>query len=329
MTWPGPHVAPGRDDVAGAASPSGSMPRGSASRSISALGGELRLVGAEAPERPAHRVVGAHGHGLDVDGRPHVRAAGVARPPAPAPSCPPRRRARSRRRCGPCSAVSLPSASQPAHASMRTGWRLAWMSSDSSRLSVHFTGRRSSQAARAVWAWLAQSSLPPKAPPLATRWTSDPVLGRCRARRRSGGGRPTRPGRRRTPPAGRRRAGTASVDSGSRKACSTRWVWNTSCTTCGRWRRGRLASDVAPRAYGRCATATLRVECPTPPASGVPRAATRRRSNGAQRAVVDRAPARPRAAGRGPVLGHHQGEHVARVRGAPAHGDEHGPVAGG
>ena len=45
------------------------------------------------------------------------------------------------------------------------------MRSDSSRDSVHFTGCSRSQAARAVWAWLDMSSLPPKAPPLDTNST--------------------------------------------------------------------------------------------------------------------------------------------------------------
>ena len=48
------------------------------------------------------------------------------------------------------SAVKRPSASQPAHASMRIGWRLGWTRSDSSRLNVHFTGRSSNRAASAV-----------------------------------------------------------------------------------------------------------------------------------------------------------------------------------
>ena len=75
------------------------------------------------------------------------------------------------------SAVTRPSASHPAHASTRTGWRLGWTCSDSSRLNVHFTGRPSSQAARAVWAWLAQSSLPPNAPAVGDEVHEDAVLG--------------------------------------------------------------------------------------------------------------------------------------------------------
>ena len=43
-----------------------------------ALHRELRLIGAEAAERAADRVVGAHGDGLDVDGRHRVRTGRVA-----------------------------------------------------------------------------------------------------------------------------------------------------------------------------------------------------------------------------------------------------------
>ena len=55
--------------------------------------------------------------------------------------------------------------------SMRIGWRFGWTSSDSSRESVHFTGRPISHAASAVWAWLLMSSLPPNAPPFDTSST--------------------------------------------------------------------------------------------------------------------------------------------------------------
>ena len=69
------------------------------------------------------------------------------------------------------SAVSRPSSSQPAQYSIRIGWRFGWMRSDSSRDSVHFTGRPVSHAASAVWAWFDMSSLPPNAPPFATSST--------------------------------------------------------------------------------------------------------------------------------------------------------------
>ncbi len=69
------------------------------------------------------------------------------------------------------SAVSLPSASQPTVRSMRIGWRLAWIRNDSSRENVHLTGASSRNAASAVCAWFAMSSLPPKAPPFDTSST--------------------------------------------------------------------------------------------------------------------------------------------------------------
>ena len=70
-----------------------------------------------------------------------------------------------------CSAVRRPSASQPAVYSSVIGCRLACMRKLSSRDSVHFTGRSSSHAASAAWAWLHMSSLPPKAPPFDTSST--------------------------------------------------------------------------------------------------------------------------------------------------------------
>ena len=104
------------------------------------------------------------------------------------------------------------------------------------------------QAARAVCAWFDMSSFPPNAPPFET----SSVVIRCvesRASRRCRCGRPRCPGRRNTRTgSGRRgpspRTGTASVDSGSRKACSMRWVWNVSVTVCGR----RAAASTSPRA---------------------------------------------------------------------------------
>ena len=65
-------------------------------------------------------------------------------------------------------AVSLPSASHPTQYSIRIGCRFGCTRNDSSRDNVHFTALFSSQAARAVWAWLDMSSLPPKAPPFET-----------------------------------------------------------------------------------------------------------------------------------------------------------------
>ena len=122
--------------------------------------GTLRTRGCSCARRSSRRRSPASGTGRRR-GRRRARA----------PSCRRWRRRPSRRcraRAGP---VSRPSASQPARYSIVIGWRLGWISRLSSRDSVHFTGRSSSHAASAVWAWLAMSSLPPKAPPLETSST--------------------------------------------------------------------------------------------------------------------------------------------------------------
>ena len=143
------------------------------------------------------------------------------------------------------SAVSLPSASQPAHISMRMGWRLGCIRSDSSRETVHSTGRPKSHAASAVWAWLAMSSLPPNAPPLLTSstvifWGSIPSTEAIWSRSSHT---PWPPEYTCRPPSS---VGTARVDSGSKKACSMRWVWNTSWMV---WALAANAASTSPRAY--------------------------------------------------------------------------------
>ena len=63
MIWPGPHSAPGvitlRERISHPL-----MPTVVGQAVEHALHGELGLVGAEAAEGAAHRVVGAHRHGL-------------------------------------------------------------------------------------------------------------------------------------------------------------------------------------------------------------------------------------------------------------------------
>ena len=144
------------------------------------------------------------------------------------------------------SAVSLPSESQPAQYSSRIGWRLAWIRKLSSRDSVHFTGRCSSQAASAVCPWLLMSSLPPNAPPLDTSSTVT-----CSLVNPSSEAIWSRSSHTPWPPEYTCRSPlsvmTASVLSGSRKACSMRWVWNTSCTVCAAERQPRV--DVAARVH--------------------------------------------------------------------------------
>ena len=146
----------------------------------------------------------------------------------------------------PCtrSAVSLPSASQPAQYSSRIGWRLAWMSKLSSRDSVHLTGRCSSHAASAVWPWLLMSSLPPNAPPLETSSTvtSSVLSPSSEAIWSRSSHTPWPPEYTYSSPSS---VMVASVVSGSRKACSMRWVWNTSCTV---WALRASAASTSPRA---------------------------------------------------------------------------------
>ena len=330
MTWPGPQAAPGRDHVAGPDLPA--VDAGAVGQAVEqALGGELGLVGAEPAERAAHRVVGAHGHRLDVDDRPGVGAAGVAGGPL--------EHLHADRGVGPGVADDAGPAARspgrrrrsPAHASTRTGWRLGWTRNDSSRLNVHFTGRPSRRAARAVWAWLAQSSLPPKAPPLATRCDEHPVLGDGEHVGDLVGGRPTRPARPRTPRACRRRgARPASTRARGRRA---RCVGSgTPRARCGRWRRGRRRRR--GRRGGRCGrrrTATARwapsgsPTCHTAGSVGVERGEGV--GERGERPVVDRRPARRRARAVAPVGGDDERQHVAGVGRAPAHRDEHGPVA--
>ena len=219
------------------------------------------------------------------------------------------------------SAVSRPSASQPAQYSMRIGWRLGWMQQRSPRgESVHFTGRCSSQAASAVCAWLAMSSLPPNAPPLDT--SSTVTRPRLDAEHRGDlvavVPHPLPAGvhvHGRLPSA----SGTASVDSGSRKACSMRWVWNTSCDdVCAGRERG---VDVAPLVRGhRQHVAVGAPHRDLGVVEGRDRVGER-----PQHVVVDvdELGRRPRLlAG----LGHDDREHVAGVGRAAALGDEHRPV---
>ena len=125
------------------------------------------------------------------------------------------------------------------------GWRLGCIRSDSSRDTVHDTGRPSNQAASAVWAWLAMSSLPPNAPPLLT---SSTVI--CWGSMASTEAIWSRSSHTPWPPEYTCRplfsVGAARVDSGSKNACSMRWVWNTSWMV---WALAASAASTSPRAY--------------------------------------------------------------------------------
>ena len=102
----------------------------------------------------------------------------------------------------------------------------------SSRDRVHLTGFCSNHAASAVWPWFDMSSLPPNAPPFDTSSTVTRSVGRSRIAQIW-----SRSSQTPWPPEYTcivpfAVSGTARVDSGSRKACSMRCVWNVSVTTC-------------------------------------------------------------------------------------------------
>ncbi len=221
------------------------------------------------------------------------------------------------------SAVSRPSSSQPAQYSIRIGCRFGWISNDSSRESVHFTGRPVSHDASAVWAWLDMSSLPPNAPPFATSSTvtrpasmpsTDAIWSRSSQT-------PWPPDHTCSPsdPSGRT-TGATRVDSGSRNACSMRWVWNTSCTTCA---LAASAASTSPRAYvDRDSTLPSRPHT----ASSAPDAmACARIDDRRQRPIVDLDELCGGAGGLAVLRDDHR-EDVTQIGGAPAFGDEDRPV---
>ena len=121
-----------------------------------------------------------------------------------------------------CNAVSLPCLSHEALYFIVIGCRLACIKRLSSRESVHFTGVCNSQALKAVWAWLLMSSLPPNAPPFVMSSTVTFELSRLSNLAMS-----LRSSQIPCPPEYTCRdfpsaAGTATVLSGSRNACSIR-----------------------------------------------------------------------------------------------------------
>ena len=113
--------------------------------------------------------------------------------------------------------------------------------------------------------------------------------------------------------------GTATVDSGSRKACSTRWVWKTSCTVCTE--PGESGVDVAPRVHR--AGEHVALELPDRVLGIVDRGA--RVGDRTERLVGDIDELGRFARGL-PRVGDDDGEDVAEIRGAAPLGDEHGPV---
>ncbi len=165
------------------------------------------------------------------------------------------------------------------------------------------------------------SSLPPNAPPLDT--SSTVTRSRVDAEHRAMS---LRSSHTPWPPEytcivpRRRASGTASVASGSRNACSMRCVWNTSCTT---WALAASAASTSPRrVLGR--RQHVGVGAPHRDLRVVDRGHRVGDRRAARRSRRRRAAAAARACWR--VVGHDDGEHVAGVRGAPAHGDQHRPV---
>ncbi len=221
------------------------------------------------------------------------------------------------------SAVTRPSASHPAQNSARTGWRLGWTCSDSSRLNVHFTGRPSSQAARAVWVWLAQSSLPPKAPPLATRWTStrsSPMPSTSAIWRRSSHTPwPPENTSRRAVVVGHRQ-GRLGLQEGVLDALGPEHLVH------GVGAGGQGGVHVAVAGVGRAGQHVGLGRVADLPHGRLVRS-ERRQGVGErrQRPVVD-LDQLGGAAGRGPVLRHHERQQVAGVGRPPADRDEHRPV---
>ena len=144
------------------------------------------------------------------------------------------------------SAVSRPSASHPAVYTMRIGCRLACIRRLSSREMVIFTGRCNNHAASAACPCVTMSSLPPKAPPLETSSTVTRSRGRPSRSAMSlrSSHTPWPPDHTCSVPAST--SGRASVDSGSRNACSMRCDWNSSCTT---WALAASAASTSPRWY--------------------------------------------------------------------------------
>ena len=145
------------------------------------------------------------------------------------------------------SAVSCPSASQPTSRSMRIGWRFGWSSSDSSRDSVHFTGASEQPGGERGLRLVAHVLLAAERAAVRHQLDGDALGVDAEHRRDLVAVVPHALAARVHVHAAVRPAGTASVDSGSRNACSMRWVWNTSCTTCAL--AAERGVDVAARVH--------------------------------------------------------------------------------
>ncbi len=173
------------------------MPTSAARRSITPSMANCAWLPPKPRNAPQHGVVGAHRGGDHVDGgggtghwrgRQHVQHLAADRTRGAAVVADDPR----------LHAVSLPSASHPAVYSMRIGWRFVCIRSDSSRLTVHLTGFCRSHAGERGVRLVGHVLLAAERPAVRHQLDGDPVPVDCRARTRSGCGRPTRLGRRST-----------------------------------------------------------------------------------------------------------------------------------
>ena len=218
------------------------------------------------------------------------------------------------------SAVSVPSASQPAQYSRRIGWRLAWMRKLSSReqRALH----------RALQQPGGQRGLPLVAHVLLA---TERAAVRHQLDRDCVGAHAEQRGdlvavvphalaaRVHVQAAPSSAAGTASVLSGSRNACSMRCVWNTSCTTCA---LAASAASTSPRAYA-LTDSTLFFGAEHRDLGVVD--GGDRVGDGPQHLVLHVHQLR-RLTGVLLGVGHHDRQHVAGVAGALPLADEHRPV---
>ena len=176
----------------------------------------------------------------------------------------------------------------------RIGWRLGWSRNDSSRESVHFTGLSQQPGGQRRLGLVGHVLLAAEGAAVGNLLDDDPLGGDLEHRGDLVAVVPDALAAREDLQGTVRLPGTARVDSGSRKACSTRWVWKTSWTVWAEAASARL--DVAP-AVGR-AGQHVAVELP----DGVLGIVDRRHHVGqrAQRPIADirRAVAAARAASR-------------------------------
>ncbi len=250
MIWPGtPHRA-GLDRRCARGSPIREMPTGVGEAIEHTLHRELGLVGAEA--RGTRRTPGCSCAPRSTRRRWPARRTARSRGRRQRSSTfipTDRVRRPSRRPSAPRSAVSRPSASHPAQYSMRIGCRLGWISSAllTRQRALH---RALEQPRRERGLGLVRHVL--LAAERAHRSTTSSTVTRPAVDAEHRGDLvavvPDALAARLHVQAVRsvgHDTGAATVDSGSRKACSMRCVWNISCTT---WALAASAASTSPRA---------------------------------------------------------------------------------